>query len=93
MMPCAKFLLGQEKKSWAERCNYIVKHDDPTRAILSMSPKDSNDNNLANGNTASEVKAFMDLVNGLSGYTIDNIYSGADIQTIKALYLPPPVEE
>ena len=76
-------------KTWRERSNYIVKHDDPTKAIVSMSPRDSNYNNLASGNTSQNVKDFMDLIIGLTGYTIDNIYSGAGIQGIKATYLPP----
>jgi len=78
-------------KTWAERSNYVIKHDDPTTAILSMSPKDANNNNLASGNTAAMVKQFIDLVVGIGD--IDDIYSGSGIQGIKAIYLPPAVEE
>ena len=78
-------------KTWAERSNYIIKHDDPSTAIISMSPKDANNNNLASGNTAAMVKQFIDLVVGIGD--IDDIYSGTGIQSIKAVYLPPVIEE
>ena len=77
-------------KTWRERSNYIIKHDDATSAVMSMSPKDSNGNNLTGQNTHDVVKLFLDTVDGLASRTINNCYSGAtDIATIKATYNPP----
>ena len=75
-------------KTWEERSNYIVKHDDPTSIVMSMSPKDSNNNNIATVNTYDVVKLFLDYVDGRADRTIDNCYSGAtDLAAIRATYL------
>lgn len=80
-------------KTWLERSNSIIKHDDALSAVMSMSPKDSFDNNLVNGNTRAVVKQFLDLVDGLANRTIDHCHSGKDIAVIKAVYNPPVEEE